>query len=261
MRIIFKKIDFRLFFLGIIVLWMSNCVPIRKTIVVRDKSLLTLKQIHEMDTIVSVVPYVYKIRKGDILTIEIINTLPSAYTFGTALAAGADVGAGYLVNDSGFVELPILGLVQVEGKSLVDCRKNIKKIASEYLNNIDVKVNLQNFRVTVIGEKGGVAISPDGNLSVLEAIAQLGGFTDMTNIENVRIIRKIEGENKIHSFYIDVSDIGIISKPEYFLQPNDILVFEPRRIKNIKNVRIVIGYFSLMLSTFFLIYSLGNRFK
>ena len=41
---------------------------------------------------------------------------------------------GYIVNDSGYVSLPILGEIYVKGKSIEDTEKTIKKVAKDYFS-------------------------------------------------------------------------------------------------------------------------------
>jgi len=190
MQRFFDKIDIKVFLFGIgLILWISSCVPVRQQIFFRDKNLLTLGQIQSMDTTVKVFPYVYKIRKGDVLSVNITTLIPSSYSFAPALQTETEEGSGYIVNDSGYVDLPILGLLKVEGQSLIECRKYIKNVASDFMNNVMVNVKLLNFKVSIIGEKSMIITSPDGNLTLIQAIAQIVVLTEFTNLEKVRVIR------------------------------------------------------------------------
>lgn len=257
-----RKNSPNLFLIVIVVLTITNCVPIRKQIVFRDKNKKTLRQIQSMDTVVSVAPFEYRIRKGDVLGIDISTLTPSQYSLDKAAQSGGEVGnSGYLVNDSGYVDIPILGLIKVSDQTLDECRKNIKIIASDYLNNVTVNVKLLNFEVFVIGETRGRLNSPDGKLTLLQALAQIGTPPEFANLKKVKVIRKIEGGSKIHIYYLDVSDIGLIGKPEFYLMPQDVVVFEPLLAKNAKNYRMAIGYLSITISTFFLFYNLQYRFR
>ena len=238
---------------------LGSCVPIRNQLVLTDKSKYSLKQKQLMDTIVDVTPYEYKIRKGDILSVEIVSITPGEYSMGNAAKTGGDVPLGYLVNDSGYVDIPILGLVKVAGQTVEQSRSRIKLIASEYLNNVTVSVRLLNFVVDVFGEKAGSVTSPDGKLSVIQAIAQINGIGQYINVRRVKIIRQIEGGNKIHVFYVDISDVGIINRPEYFLMPKDILVLEPLKAKNAPIYQKSLSYVTASISVIVLIFSLRNK--
>lgn len=257
-----RKYGVGLFLVVIVLLGVTNCVPIKKQIIFRDINKKTLRQIQSMDTVVSVAPFEYRIRKGDVLGIDISTLTPSQYSIDKAAQAGGEVGqSGYLVNDSGYVDIPILGLVKVSDQTLDECRKNIKIIASDYLNNVIVNVKLLNFNVFVVGELVGKLNSPDGKLSILQAVAQIGTPPEFANLKKVKVIRKIEGGKNIHIYYLDISDMGLMGKPEFYLMPEDVIVFEPLLAKNAKNYRIIIGYLTATVAVFFIFFNLRNTFK
>lgn len=237
-----------------------SCVPLRKQLLVIDKNKKTLGKIQLEDTIVSVVPYEYRIRKGDILSVQIINITPGEYKLDNVAMAGADAESGYIVGDLGIIDIPVIGKVKVGGLTIEESRDTLKVIASQFLNNVVVNVKFLSFEVRVVGELAGVIKSPDGKLNILQALAQAGWSREYSNLERVKIIREIE-KDKIHVYYIDVSDIGIISKPEFYLMPKDIVAVEPRRAKNFNNTRSLIAFGISTVSVVFLLYNVVNLFK
>jgi len=237
----------------------SSCVPLKRQLVFSDNTKYTLNGKQRLDTVIKTLPYEYKIRRGDVLSVKIVSVVNTAYKIDNVIQNGGDVGNGYVVNDTGYVDIPILGLVKLEGKPIDEARRIIKEIASEYLNNVSVSVNLVSFKITVFGEKGGTVTSPDGKITIVEAVAQFGGPSEFTNLKRIKVIRRLEGGDKLHVFYIDISDVGIIATENYYLQPDDILVLEPLRLKNAKYYRLLLGYATTTISFAFLIYSVRNR--
>ncbi len=253
------KLSTSFLFVSAFILFFSSCVPIRKQLVLTDKAKYSLKEKQKLDTIVSVTPYEYKVRNGDILSVEIVSITPGEYNMSSAAKAGGDVPNGYLVNDSGYVDVPIIGMVKVSGQTVEQARNRIKTIASDYLNNVTVSVRLLNFTVDIFGEKTAHISSPDGKLSIIQAMALVGNLGEFTNYTKIKIIRQVDGGRKIHVFYVDISDIGIINRPEYFLMPKDILVLEPSNAKNALKYRQILGIVTGTVSALFLFLTIRNR--
>ena len=240
---------------------MGSCVPLRRQVTFSDKDRHSLRQKQLLDTVVQTLPYEYRIRKGDVLGVNIVSIVSSTYSLTNVVnnSGSVETGTGYLVNDTGYVEIPIIGLVKVEGELISDVSAKLKAIASDYLNNVTVVVRLLNFKISVFGEKVGNVTSPDGKVTIIDAIAQIGGVTEFTNLRRVKIIRRQDGGDKIHIFYVDISDLNIIKSKNYYLMPDDVLVLEPLKVKNVKYYQAFVGYFTTAVSVFFLVYSLRGR--
>jgi polysaccharide biosynthesis/export protein len=241
-----------------------SCVPIRKQLVARDKNKRHLKQMQSVDTTLRLTPYKYKIRKGDIISVEISSITKSEYSLEPIAKKGGDAGSagvsGYLVNDTGYVDVPVLGMVKVEGMEVDKAGQKIRTLASQYLNNVLVTVKLLNFEVKIVGELKGIVRSEDGNINVYEALSQTGWSAEYANMQRVKIIRTEIGGEKIRVFYVDISDVGIIATPDFFLRPNDILVLEPRRVKNLNSTRTLIAFGLSVVSAVFIVYNAINLF-
>jgi polysaccharide export outer membrane protein len=242
------------------ILTLFSCVPIRKQLLVTDPNKNTLPKKQIMDTVVDVTPYIYKIHSGDILSIKVKSVTPGEYKLDDVSSNGGEAEVGYLVRDSGYVDIPVIGLIKVAGLTINQCRDSLKVIASQFLNNVVVNVQFLSFEVAVVGELNARVKSPDGRLNVLQALAFAGWSKEFANLSRIKIIRELE-HNKMHVYYIDVSDIGIISKPEFYLMPRDIVAVEPRRAKNFTNTRTLIAFGVSMLSLLVLVYNLKNIIK
>jgi polysaccharide export outer membrane protein len=246
---------------ALFIIVLGSCVPLRKQIAFSDKEKHSLRLKQMMDTTIATLPYEYKIRKGDVLGVNIISVVSSSYSLTNVInnSGSVETGAGYLVNDSGYIDLPIMGLVKVEGERISEVSTKLKTLASDYLNNVTVTVRLLNFQISVFGEKTGRVTSPDGKVTIIDAISQIGGLTEFTNLRRVKIIRREDGGDKIHIFYVDVSDVGIIATKNYYLMPDDVLVLEPLKGKNVRSYQLVTSIFISTVSLIFFVYSLGDR--
>lgn len=152
----------------------------------------------------------------------------------------------YSVNDSGYIEVPLIGRIDVANKTLAQVTAEVKKMASEYVNDAIVVVKLMSFRVTVIGEvkRPAVITNYHDKLTILEAIAEAGDMTDFANRKSVTLIRNVDNETS--TILVDLSSKDILSNPGYYLQPGDVIVVEPRKGKV---TQLNLSTYSFMLSS------------
>ena len=138
---------------------------------------------------------------------------------------------GYLVDNNGEIDFPVLGHLKVEGLTIEQANSMIKSKIAPYLNpNADylVNVNIDNFEVTVMGEvKNPDVFSVTRNrMSVLEALAMAGDMTIYGKRDNVKLLReKSNGEYEIHE--LDLRDANVVNSPYYYLQQRDVVYVEP----------------------------------
>ncbi|MBQ6767283.1 MAG: polysaccharide biosynthesis/export family protein [Prevotella sp.] len=169
---------------------------------------------------------------------------------------------GYLVDNNGEIEFPVLGRIKVEGLTIEQANSMIKSKIAPYLNaNADylVNVNIDNFEVTVMGEvKNPDVFSVTRNrLTVLEALAMAGDMTVYGKRDNVKILRELtDGTYEVHE--LDLRDANVVNSPYYYLQQRDVVYVEPNtamaqnasigrtRTLWIRGIHIVISLGSLM---------------
>ena len=183
--------------------------------------------------------------KGE-LTITVITTDPKAampfnlsvsQTIGTGGQLSTSGGSlqGYLVDNNGNIEFPIVGTLHVGGLTKNQAETLIKNKVKPYLSaneNPIVTVRMASYRVVVTGEvtKPGVVYVPQEKMSVIEALAQCGDLTIYGRRENVMLIREdAQGEKHIHR--LNLNDANIINSPYYYLQQNDVIYVEPNKVK------------------------------
>lgn len=140
---------------------------------------------------------------------------------------------GYVVDNDGFIDFPILGRLKVSGLTRWELSEMIKdRLLSEgYLTDCVVTVEFMNFKVSVIGEvnsPGTYTIEGD-KVTVLQAISLARDLTIFGQRENVTVIR--ERNNERVMYQINLCDVGMFNSPAYYLQQNDIVYVEPSEIK------------------------------
>ena len=162
------------------------------------------------------------------------NNLTGAYmvaTDGTVRTAGVDMAElGYRVDEDGCIVFPILGKIEVAGKSLKEVSELIENMikAENYLSDPEVTIEFLNFKYTVLGAVGAKGTyNVDGDrITIIEAIAKAGDVTKAARLDKVAVIRMVDGKQQI--FYNDIRTADIFMSPTYYLQQNDIVYVEPK---------------------------------
>lgn len=210
----------------------------------------------------------YKIQKQDILYIriysmnqeanEIFNLTSGRYQQNLFQNETSLFINGYSVNDSGYVDLPIIGKVNVLQKTVEQAKEKIQTEADEILKNSSVVVKLISFKFSVLGEVNGPGMYRNYNnqLTVLEAIAMAGDITDYGNREKVLVIRPTKSGTE--TFRIDLTNSKVLSSEGFFLLPNDIVYVEPIKTKMFRINAPTISIFLSTISTLILILNFIN---
>lgn len=144
--------------------------------------------------------------------------------------------SGYLVDESGFIQFPILGKIQVAGIPY-DSLQNViqhRLKAEEYVKDPIVTVSPMNFRVSVVGEvRMPREIHVTGErLTIFEALAICGDITDSGMRSNVVVLREKNGVAT--PIEVDLTKKTILDSEVYYLQQNDIVYVEPSKRKKHK---------------------------
>jgi polysaccharide biosynthesis/export protein len=197
--------------------------------------------------------YVKKLDVGDLLSINIHSSTPLQYDlFNKQITSNLQnynpYLEGYLLNDSGFVNLPVLGNVYLLGKSYQEAESIIKNLSQAHLQDPTVKINVLNFEINVLGEVNnpGKFVVQKSNINILDAISLAGGFNMEANRTKVKIIRFNKDKSKV--LYFDLTKTSIAKNPNFFLESNDIVFVLPvkKRFLLINNLTSAI---SVVLST------------
>lgn len=188
--------------------------------------------------------YEYHIQSEDVLSIQFKSLTDSEYDFfsiqptgaGSSGGGGANLQLrGYLVDEDGRVEFPVVGPIKVAGLTVYEAQNRIQEIASQYLEDPVVDVRLLNFRFTILGEVSnqGTITTYNNRTSVLEAIGLAGGLGELADRTNIKLIRQI-GKNA-HVFYINLLDEDFVHSEFYYISQNDVIIVPPLRQRPFRN--------------------------
>ena len=184
-----------------------------------------------------------------------------------AAAASSSSGLqGYRVNESGNIDMPVIGTITTTGFTIYQLQDYIAKKIANYVKEPVVIVHYQQFEVNVLGEVKvpGVKKFTTDKVTILDALGASGDLTDFGRRNDITVIRNEDGKEVF--YHLDLGDRNIFKSPVYLLQPKDVVYVGPTINKlqtlNIspnaqKNTTLIFGIFGLTLSIATLIVSLS----
>jgi polysaccharide export outer membrane protein len=130
------------------------------------------------------------------------------------------------VRPDGKITLPLVGDVPAAGKTSQELRDAITGSLQEYIRNPVVTVIVVETvpqQVHVMGEVKAAGPQPlTGPLSILQALAAAGGFTDFAKTRDIRVLRKTASGTTTITF--DYKDAIRSSRAPLMLQAGDMVI-------------------------------------
>ncbi len=156
----------------------------------------------------------YKIGAGDVLDIGVWKN--------------TDLTRQLIVLPDGSVRFPLIGQLEVEGKSVASLEKELmgklKKFIPDPVLTISV-IKTNSMMIYVIGKvnhPGRFEIS--SNIDVLQALSVAGGLNPFAKEKEIGIYRKVNGQTNIFNFnYKEVAE-GMNLDQNIMLQRGDVIV-------------------------------------
>lgn len=204
------------------------------------------------------------IQPDDLLSITVSSlSAESNAIFNANATMGVEGLTGYMVDERGFIDFPLIGEVQLAGLTKAQAIEKLTAKLNEHVKRPIVSIRFLNFRITVLGEVNRPSSFqiPSDNVNIFEALGMAGDMTVFGKRENVLLIR--EKNNIRTTARLNLNDKDILNSPYFYLQQNDIIYVEPDEARasqtNIKRGRVqssisiaasVISVLTLLLTRF-----------
>ena len=198
----------------------------------------------QQETTAVVTPRQITMRPQDKLTIlvntrnqDLTNMFNLAYVtkqLGSATANAQGISC-YTVDNEGNIDFPILGKVNVAGKTRTQIAEQIKNelIKQNLVKDAIVTVEFANLAYSVLGEvknPNRYAITRD-EVTLLDALSQAGDLTIQGQRTNIKVLRSDADGNQT-TYIVNLCSLkDLQSSPAYFLQQNDIVYVEPNKMR------------------------------
>jgi polysaccharide export outer membrane protein len=261
----FWTLDSRIFFLILGLLLLSSCVSNKKYIYLQDKGNVKT----DSNGVMPVVPYAYKLQKGDVLYIalttddEKLNKIfvPSGGG-GMQIQQGVGVSGtmlyyiGFTIDESGEIEFPYLGKIKVSELEIGKAKLAIETQLKKYFKIFFLQVKVAEFKFSVLGyvNHPGQFFFQQNKVSIFEAISQAGELQGMSKKMEIQLYRQYPEGIRLH--IIDLTDRSIVNSPLFYIQPNDLLYIVPlkaRTIGDMSSLQTSFGVVAPLISTILLV--------
>lgn len=171
---------------------------------------------------------------------DILYTIGPQETLEIEVVGAEDLSGTFLTNADGDIGFPLLGIVQLGDKSPDDASRLIAEgLRGRYIIDPQVRVIPTEFPPPSISVGGQVKVPGSypatGRPTLLRMVNEAQGLAEYAKLDDVLIMRKVNGQN-----YIGVYNLGAIQRGNYedpLLYPNDIVMVGDspgaRRLDNI----------------------------
>jgi polysaccharide export outer membrane protein len=143
--------------------------------------------------------------------------------------SGAGSGSLYLIRQDSLVEFPIIGDLNLVGKTIKEAEAYLENIFSEFYVDPFIVLGVSTKRIFLFrGASGGEARVVNlnyNNMTLFEVLASAGGISSSNSSKKIKIIRKTN--NGIKIFNADLSTINGISQGNMIMQSHDIVYITP----------------------------------
>ncbi len=140
---------------------------------------------------------------------------------------------GYVVDNEGNIEFPMLGELHIAGLTRWELQDLIKSkvIDAGILLDPIVTVEFMNFRISVMGEvnnPGTFNVTGD-KITLLGALSLARDLTIFGRRDNVTVIREQNGQRNVYK--VDLRKSSLFDSPAYYLQQNDVVYVYPNSVR------------------------------
>jgi polysaccharide export outer membrane protein len=140
-----------------------------------------------------------------------------------------DLSGDYKVQKGGFIDMPLLRKIQVEGLTVYEIEDKITSLlGKDYLVEPQVMINVKEYhseKIVILGQvtkPGTYELATEEPSTLLKAISMAGGFTNVAAVNSVKIIR-VEKGKKI-TITINANEIIDGKKEDVLLKTGDMIV-------------------------------------
>lgn len=206
-----------------------SCAPTKKAAYIRtDKEVKNMDDVDKVYYIDS--SYTDIIQAGDELLISVLsgNDDPNAFNQATGIPVADPELLSYSVDENGYLKLPYLDRIRVDGLSINQATDVLEEQLSQYIYMPAVRMRFVVSRVSILGEVNspGVYVFNRKSINIFQALAYASDITTFGNRKKILIIRQ-EDQNNITRKHIDLTNDKILTSSWYIIQPDDIIYVEP----------------------------------
>jgi polysaccharide export outer membrane protein len=248
-------------FLFFLLLIISTCEPYRHIPYFQDLNGNSNEKVDNFSSL--------KVQPADILGINVSSRNPESsaiFNYDLNRANGNNYNTspdnpviGYLVDEKGFIHLPLIGDFKVAGLTTSEIREKLTTQLVTLYKDPVVNIRILNFKVAVYGDvaRPNVYTLQNEQTSITEALSLAGDLNITAMRNNVLLIRVENGQRKY--IHLDLTSKKLIESPYYYLKNNDQIYVQPGKTKFASVNDTGFRYATLILSALSIIAILVSR--
>lgn len=204
----------------------------------------------------------YRFQKDDFISIRISARNPEMLSMIQSYvtqSGNLSQGSGVRVQEDGNIEMPRIGKIYVEGLTAKEVREIVETKFYEIFapDAVHIEVAASGIDFTIVGEAiNGNYFVPKHQFNLLEAFAMAGNLSDVADRKHIQILRTTpEGTQRVE---VDITKESIMNSEYFWLQPNDIIIINPKRQKQwgiglnpIQTITTVFGAIASIIGIYF----------
>ena len=135
----------------------------------------------------------------------------------------------FQIDAAGLLRHPLCGSFAAAGLTISEAEMRLTELLGEkYLVNPKVILSIvsaQSSHVVILGEVSNPGVQPipfGGTMTLLQAVAEAGGFTDLASVNRVTVTRTVDGKEQ--SIRVRVSRLISGKEPSFELKANDVIM-------------------------------------
>lgn len=244
---------------------MTSCIPLKDIKYIQPDEKLKLNEYGMIEfnrpeyhlQINDIINIRISTRKG--LDLEELQDFTVTTSVGSGGGNNQALGRGVRIQDDGNIELPRIGKIYLLNSTLKEARA---KIESEFYKIYEesaayIEVNMSGINFTIVGEAGsGSYYVGQYELSLLEAFARAGDLSPVADRKHIQILRTTpEGTQRAE---VDITQESVMNSEYFWIQPNDIIIVNPRRQKQwgiginpVQTISTVMGAVTAVIGIYF----------
>lgn len=218
-------------------LLVSGCTSYKKSLYLQNENVLNESLEGQL--------YDFRIMPKDELTITVSTTDPEASApfyrkFGQSKessSSSTNMGntnlVAYLVDNDGYIDFPVLGMIKVLGLTNRECEALLRQKLQPYLKEVpNVTVRTSNYKFSVLGEVNapGTYTTDAEKVTIFEALAQAGDMTLFSIRDDVQLLRE-DSTGVRRVYHLNLNEADVAKSPYFYLQQNDVVYVKPTRAK------------------------------
>ena len=159
---------------------------------------------------------------------QLIDIASGQAGLGSQQALAARSNINYVVQADSLVRLPILGNINIVGKTIVEAEAFLQAEYAKFYVEPFVILTITNKRVIVFpgtGSSASVVSLSNNNTNLIEVLALVGGIAGNSKASRIKLVRQTKVKKDV--YLVDLSTIEGIKAGSMIVQANDIIYVEP----------------------------------